>query len=82
MRKLMLTLFAAILMVLGTALTIKAFNLATTSTAAQRPNPTVAQAGTEAKVPTTKITAAPIIDRDTTIFLGTGDASAGSWSRP
>jgi len=82
MRKLALTLFTTILIVFGAGLTIKAFLSATTSTAARQTNLPAQRAQTMVIVPTMDIMVAPIIDRNASIFVGTGDASAGSWSAP
>ncbi len=69
-----------ILTVLSAVVTIKAFSFATTSAA---PKPVTMSARTSASAPTTMaIVPASAIDPSTSLFIGTGDGSNGSWVRP
>jgi hypothetical protein len=83
MTKLKLLTAMTILIALGGATTIKVFDLAPTSAAAQRVNTALARTDTpETRPYKSNIVAAGVMDRSPNFFVGTGDGSAGSWARP
>jgi hypothetical protein len=72
-----------VLIVLGTAVTIKTISLATTSVAALHAATISGRTVAVAVISKPQvIVPAPVIDHEARFFVGSGDASAGSWVRP
>jgi len=80
-RDLVATMMA--LIILSTALTVKAFNPAATPATARQAITISNRMGNPIALPATMdIVPASVIDSSAAHFIGTGDGSVGSWSRP